>query len=595
MISGKFSRIYSFLTLVGCFQLLVITNANAQMNRATQANNITSNIYQNNTHAITGTTLQQVMLNQNSSYVNLLSDTNLLDVRIFSPYATYTPGMGVFYGDTLFLNLASAHGTWNRSQWYKVTSGGCVCSDYVQYGDTSTSIATHHYVNIATAPLIPWADTVGSTTGSKASILTKNSGWTTTGNYHLNSYTNYWGYLDTALGLQARVGNRCAIWIDTISEVRIGYKAGYKEIPLSNLRNTDVGYETDLLNTSGNRNAFFGYFSGASNISGSNNTGVGYASLNNLSSGGQNTGLGYQSLQSDNTGSMNIAIGDNTLHNNTSGSNNIAIGYMAGFRGVNYTNAIALGYQAAFKGSNTTVLGDSLTTDEYNYGNIHFTGALMPNYQAGTAGQALISQGASSSPQYLTIARASDTLGGSTKVLGTTNTQVLTNYSGWATTGNAGTTPGTNFIGTTDNEDLMFKRWDTLVLQLSGHKNAFNIAVGLGALSVNFNSISATGLNNIAIGRSALHQSGTGTYNIGLGYSAGGSNTTGISNIYIGTQAGASLENGANYNICLGYLTAGNVPLMGQASYNFLGGAGAGYNLNNGNRNIFIGDTAGFN
>ena len=65
--------------------------------------------------------LQQVMLNQNSSYVNLLSDTNLLDVRNFSPYAVYSPGMGCFHNDTLYRNIAMAHGSWSNIQWQAIT------------------------------------------------------------------------------------------------------------------------------------------------------------------------------------------------------------------------------------------------------------------------------------------------------------------------------------------------------------------------------------------------------------------------------------------------------------------------------------------
>lgn len=108
----------------------------AQLNRSSQASNITSNIYPNNANAVTPAILQGVMLNQNNSYVNLLSDTNLLDIRLFSPYANYTPGMGAFYGDTLFMNVSAAHGSWAKSDWVEISSGGCVCSSYLKYIDT---------------------------------------------------------------------------------------------------------------------------------------------------------------------------------------------------------------------------------------------------------------------------------------------------------------------------------------------------------------------------------------------------------------------------------------------------------------------------
>ncbi|GHM99733.1 hypothetical protein WSM22_12230 [Cytophagales bacterium WSM2-2] len=65
-------------------------------------------------------------------------------------------------------------------------------------------------------------------------------------------------------------------------------------------------------------------------------------------------------------------------------------------------------------------------------GNVQFSGALMPGSSAGTAGQILTSQGAGTAPTW-------------------------TSGSGWGLTGNTGTLPSTNFIGTTDAQDLVFK------------------------------------------------------------------------------------------------------------------------------------------
>lgn len=136
----------------------------AQLNRTALNSAITSTIYANGRNAITGATLQPTVLDISNSCVNLLSDSNLLDVRIFSPYATYTPGMGAFYGDTLWMNVAQAHGTWNSELWLKIAyPQGCVCSQLVHYTDTVHVIATHNFVDVsvsnAIANVIPWADT----------------------------------------------------------------------------------------------------------------------------------------------------------------------------------------------------------------------------------------------------------------------------------------------------------------------------------------------------------------------------------------------------------------------------------------------------
>ena len=121
--------------------------ASAQMNRGLQANNIATNIYENSSHAITGFTLEQVMLNQNNSYVNVLSDTNLLDVRNFSPYAVYTPGMGCFHNDTLYRNITAVHGSWNQSQWQAITGTSLGC--FILCSDTGKSVVTYHALDSA--------------------------------------------------------------------------------------------------------------------------------------------------------------------------------------------------------------------------------------------------------------------------------------------------------------------------------------------------------------------------------------------------------------------------------------------------------------
>jgi hypothetical protein len=69
-------------------------------------------------------------------------------------------------------------------------------------------------------------------------------------------------------------------------------------------------------------------------------------------------------------------------------------------------------------------------------GNVRFSGALMPNNTAGTAGYVLQSNGAGAAPTWV----------------------APTSASSWSLTGNAGTTPGTNFVGTTNAQDLVFKQ-----------------------------------------------------------------------------------------------------------------------------------------
>ncbi len=70
-------------------------------------------------------------------------------------------------------------------------------------------------------------------------------------------------------------------------------------------------------------------------------------------------------------------------------------------------------------------------------GNIKFSGALMPNNTAGSAGQVLTSAGSGSAPTWTTPSG-----------------------SGWSLTGNSGTDSATNFIGTTDDKRFSIRTND---------------------------------------------------------------------------------------------------------------------------------------
>lgn len=103
----------------------------------------------------------------------------------------------------------------------------------------------------------------------------------------------------------------------------------------------------------------------------------------------------------------------------------------------------------------------------------------------------------------------------------------ITNNS-WDIGGNLGTTPGTNYIGTRDDADLVFKR----NLNESGRISFYNASFGLGTLKV-----ITTGINNSAFGTNALSANTTGSSNTGIGYNALANNATGGSNTAVGGGA----------------------------------------------------------
>ncbi|OQP59938.1 hypothetical protein A3860_35430 [Niastella vici] len=97
----------------------------------------------------------------------------------------------------------------------------------------------------------------------------------------------------------------------------------------------------------------------------------------------------------------------------------------------------------------------------------------------------------------------------------------------WSLTGNAGTNPATNFIGTTDAKPLVFR--------------TNNLASGI----IDYN------LKNTALGLHSLRDNTTGTLNVAMGYQALILNTTGYSNIALGDDVMSHNYTG-RYNVGVG-------------------------------------------
>ena len=190
----------------------------------------------------------------------------------------------------------------------------------------------------------------------------------------------------------------------------------------------------------------------------------------------------------------------------------------------------------------------------------------------------------------------------------------------WSLVGNSGTTPGTNFIGTTDNNGLIFKINNTIsgwigntgdtttmfgyntgvgsVANISGSGNIMfgsklwngsrnasnNIGVGYNL----FNGSSFAASNNISIGYNGANSLTSGANNIGMGYSNISSLTTGSNNIAIGYESLNSVSTGS-YNVVLG----GNA--MGTSNAGTSNNIAIGYNalaVGGGGNNTAVGHNA---
>jgi trimeric autotransporter adhesin len=128
----------------------------------------------------------------------------------------------------------------------------------------------------------------------------------------------------------------------------------------------------------------------------------------------------------------------------------------------------------------------------------------------------------------------------------------------WSLSGNGGTPPGSNFIGTTDNEGLMFKvhggqsaYFDNMGNYVFGSGLPSNISgsqnLAYGASTLNDNTY---GSNNNAIGSYSMLGNTTGDYNNSFGYSALIYDEYGSSNLALGNYAGEN--NKGSRNVFLG-------------------------------------------
>lgn len=126
---------------------------------------------------------------------------------------------------------------------------------------------------------------------------------------------------------------------------------------------------------------------------------------------------------------------------------------------------------------------------------------------------------------------------------------------GWSLSGNSGTNPTTHFIGTTDDQDLVFKRNNIKAGALNF--NLSNTSFGIYSL----NNITS-GSGNSAFGRSVLEGNQTGVGNCGFGAQVLFSNNSGSYNCSFGDSAMLlNVSGGDNVAIgtsTLGYNAAGN-------------------------------------
>jgi hypothetical protein len=188
-----------------------------------------------------------------------------------------------------------------------------------------------------------------------------------------------------------------------------------------------------------------------------------------------------------------------------------------------------------------------------------------------------------------------------------TNPSTIVGTQAWKLTGNSGTVPGTNFIGTTDNVDFRIRtnNTDKVTIASSGNVGIGNtnplqklhvagkIWANDGSSNVfvgeNSGAASTTSYLNTAVGFDALSSITTSGDNTAIGYRNMRFLTTGGSNSSIGSYAMHALTTGGS-NVALGY---GALNSLEDGNNNVAIGRAAGSGNINGSGNIFIGFRAG--
>ena len=169
---------------------------------------------------------------------------------------------------------------------------------------------------------------------------------------------------------------------------------------------------------------------------------------------------------------------------------------------------------------------------------------------------------------------------------------VSTVIDAWKTTGNAGTTSGTDFLGTTDNQALDIKTNNVLHVRLTTKGQIETLNTGKSVFIGEGAGDTDDGTDNelVAVGNQSLHSNTEGAGNTGVGHQALYYNTKGNFNTAVGNRALYSNTTGVN-NTAIGYKA---LYFNKTGNFNTANGNSALYHNTSGHNNFAIGYKAMF-
>lgn len=165
---------------------------------------------------------------------------------------------------------------------------------------------------------------------------------------------------------------------------------------------------------------------------------------------------------------------------------------------------------------------------------------------------------------------------------------LITTSSDWTTTGNTGTNPTTNFIGTTDAQDFSIRTDNVEKVRITTKGQIETTQLQSVWIGENAGNAVTTGSRNVFVGRNSGISTSTGMDNTAIGGLTLQSNTSGIDNTAVGLAALFSLTSGDG-NTVIGEQAAEN---LATGSNNVVIGHYSGESMN-GSNNIFIGPNSG--
>ena len=467
--------------------------------------NINGNAGTNSATNFIGTTdSQDVVFKRNNVRAGLLGPNNTaLGVSTLNSLTTGVlntaiGNLALFSNTSGFFNTATGQGALasNSTANFNTANGvsslalNTTGSNNTAIGFESLSSNTFGVQNTANGALALQKNTTGSvnTANGFSALQNNTTGFRNTANGSFSLASNTTGRENTANGHLTLFSNTTGN-----GNIANGYSSLFSNTTgSSNLAN---GNFTLQFNTTGNSNTANGVSSLASNTTGNSNTANGHESLNRNTTGSFNTSNGNSALFFNTTGLSNTANGSLALQSNITGSFNSSLGVLSDVALDDLINATALGARATVGASNSLVLGSingvNGATASVNVG----IGTQIPLDKLHVVGNIRMTDGNQAAGKIM----VSD-------VNGTATWQEIPSSNAWGLTGNTGTNPATNFIGTSDNLDLVLKTNDTDNFRIKndgrieiGNNGINPIYLGATSLSKKLFIATETATNNIVL------------------------------------------------------------------------------------------------